>query len=78
VHLYFSIMLKENGISAKKLACAGLVHAKIMIIDDNIVILGSHNYTHNAFIVNQELSVILSDVENIESFNKFFDSLWQF
>lgn len=70
-------VLQQCGISAKKLTMKGLVHAKLMVIDDKIVILGSHNYTHNAFVVNQEISVILSDCENVADFNLFFDSLWQ-
>jgi phosphatidylserine/phosphatidylglycerophosphate/cardiolipin synthase-like enzyme len=69
-------VLNANGISAKKISVQGLVHAKLMIIDDNIVIIGSHNYTHNAFILNKEISVALTDCENIEEFNIFFQSLW--
>lgn len=68
--------LKEVGIQAKMLQIAGIVHAKLMIIDDKTVILGSHNYTHNAFVVNQEISVALFDCENIADFNNFFDTLW--
>lgn len=69
--------LNHEGISAKKISIQGLVHAKLMIIDDDIVVLGSHNYTHNAFCLNQEMSVILRDILNVEDFNIFFKSLWQ-
>jgi phosphatidylserine/phosphatidylglycerophosphate/cardiolipin synthase-like enzyme len=69
-------VLKENGVAVKKLNVAGLVHAKLMIIDDKIVILGSHNYTHNAFVVNQELSVILTNPDNFLEFDNFFKTLW--
>lgn len=68
--------LKENGIDAKKLNITGLVHAKLMIIDDNIVILGSHNYTHNAFVINHEISIILKECNVVKDFNLFFTSLW--
>lgn len=68
--------LKENGIIAKKLNITGLVHAKLMIIDDNIVILGSHNYTHNAFVINHEISIILKECNVVQDFNLFFTSLW--
>jgi len=70
------VSLKEIGVEVKKLQITGLVHAKLMIIDDNIVILGSHNYTHNAFMVNQEISVVLQDCMNINEFNNFFYTLW--
>lgn len=36
-------LLKENGIQAKILNISGIVHAKLMIIDNNIVILGSQD-----------------------------------
>ena len=70
-------VLNENGVSAKKIDTAGLVHAKLLIIDDDVVILGSHNFTHSAFVVNQEISVALTGCENVSDFNLFFESLWQ-
>jgi phosphatidylserine/phosphatidylglycerophosphate/cardiolipin synthase-like enzyme len=69
-------VLNANGISAKKISVQGLVHAKLMIIDDNVVVIGSHNYTHNAFILNKEISVILTDFDNFSDFDNFFQSLW--
>ncbi|MBU0580742.1 MAG: phospholipase D-like domain-containing protein [Patescibacteria group bacterium] len=69
-------LLKENGIQAKILNISGIVHAKLMIIDNNIVILGSHNYTHNAFVINHEISIILKECDIIKDFNLFFTSLW--
>lgn len=69
-------VLKENGIIAKKIEAKGLIHAKLMMIDNDIVITGSHNYTHSGFVVNQELSVALTECGNIDDFNDFFDSLW--
>jgi len=68
--------LRENGINVKKLNITGLVHAKLMIIDNNIIIVGSHNYTHNAFVVNHELSLILRNCDVIKDINTFFTSLW--
>lgn len=70
-------VLKQNGVAAKKITTNGIMHSKLMIIDDRIVVIGSHNYTQAAFTINRELSVALSDVENVADFNLFFDSLWQ-
>jgi len=70
-------ILKENGVFAKKIFTSGIMHAKLMIIDDDTVIIGSHNYTHNAFVLNQELSVILFEPDNIEGYFNFFKTLWQ-
>ena len=47
-----------------------------MIIDDEIAITGSHNYTQSAFEMNYELSVILKGRENIEDIIKFFKQIY--
>jgi len=69
-------ILKNVGVQAKKLLTKNLVHAKIMIIDENLVVIGSHNYTQHAFQMNYELSVILRDAENISDFPNYFNKLW--
>ena len=68
--------LQKVGAQAKKLLTKNLVHAKIMIIDNKIVVIGSHNYTQMAFQMNYEISVILRDVENMSNFADFFNDLW--
>lgn len=68
--------LRSAGVSVKKHLSAHLLHAKIMIIDDQIIITGSHNYTQSAMSANYELSVILEDVENINDFKTFFQNIW--
>lgn len=69
-------VLESEKIQAKILRTTRLVHAKLMIIDNKIVITGSHNYSQSAFQTNLELSVIL-DGENIAvDFNVFFNNLW--
>ena len=69
-------ILKSEGCEAKRLRSSKLVHCKLIIIDDNIVIVGSHNITQSAFQMNLELSVILHEGESKESFVNFFNNLW--
>ena len=69
-------ILKSLGCEAKKLLTTKLVHCKMMIVDDEIVVTGSHNYTQSAFQMNLELSVILYKPENMDSFNNFFNNLF--
>jgi len=54
-------MLREQGCEVKKLLSTNLMHVKLMIIDDGDCIIGSHNYTQNAFTINYEVSVILKE-----------------
>jgi len=69
--------LKSVGVEAKRLISVNLVHAKLMIIDSEKIIIGSHNYTQSAFQMNYEISVVLDKPENISDFFSFFNSLWQ-
>jgi len=69
-------ILNNLGCQAKKLVSKNLVHAKMIILDSEIVVIGSHNYTQSAFQMNYEISVILRDCENISDFFSFFNNLY--
>ena len=69
-------VLNENGCEAKRILTKKLVHSKLMIIDGEIVVTGSHNYTESAFQMNYELSVILDNLENVAGFSNFFQNLF--
>jgi len=66
--------LKSVGVDARKIVTKNLVHAKMMLIDDETLILGSHNYTQSAFTMNFEVSVAIKDAEAIAEFVKYFNS----
>lgn len=69
-------ILKNEKIEAKKPLTEKLIHTKMMIIDDEVLILGSHNYTQNAFTMNHEVSMIHKGKEELDEFNKFFHNLF--
>lgn len=69
-------ILRGLGCAAKRLVNKKLVHAKMMLVDKNICILGSHNYTQNAFTMNCELSVLMTSEATFSDFSKYFDNLW--
>lgn len=69
-------LLSQNKVQAKKLLSSKTVHAKLMIIDSKTAILGSHNYTMNAFTVNYEVSVIIQDEKCVKRLEIFFKNLW--
>jgi len=69
-------ILNNHKIKTKKIYSKRLVHAKIMIIDNEKIILGSHNYTKNAFNINHEVSVILTNNNDLQTFIDFFNRLW--
>ena len=69
-------ILNSVGCQAKRLLTKKLVHVKMMLIDGEIAIVGSHNYTESAFQINLELSVILDPCEKIAEFSDFFTNLY--
>lgn len=71
-------ILNSCGISAKRLTAQRLLHCKLMIIDDIIIVIGSHNYTQSAFTMNFELSVVLEIKADNLSFNNFFANLFNY
>lgn len=68
--------LKKINLKIKYLYSHNLVHIKLMIIDDEKIIVGSHNYSESAFERNLELSVLLDNPENKGRFIKFFNNLY--
>lgn len=69
-------VLNQQGCRAKHPVTKKLIHAKIMIIDEKHLIIGSHNYTQSAFTMNQEASLIVRDFLEISPFIDFFNNLF--
>ena len=69
-------ILKSEGCQTRRLITKNLVHCKVMIIDRQIMITGSHNYTESAFQMNLELSVIFDDLSAINKSLVFFNNLF--
>lgn len=69
-------ILKENKVKAKKIFSVRKLHVKNMLIDDQIAIIGSHNYTMSAFTTNYEFSLITQNKEVVNRLKIFFTNLW--
>lgn len=65
----------DRKIKIKVVKLKNIVHAKFIIIDDEILILGSHNLSKNAFELNHEVSVAIDDTSSIARCNTFFENL---
>ncbi len=70
-------ILKTIGIKAKKASRKKLLHAKIIIIDEKSLVIGSHNYTKNAFCSNIEVSTFISNCKNIKSIINLFNNIFK-
>lgn len=67
--------LRENGISVR-VDNANLMHHKFAIVDNQYIINGSYNWTHQAK-SNDENILIIRLAHIVEDFSKRFDLLWE-
>lgn len=51
-------------------------HAKMLIIDDRFLVLGSHNISKGSFSRNQEASIVVEGGEAIRAYLDYFRLLW--
>ena len=69
--------LAERGISVKMDSEKITTHDKLIIIDDEIVILGSHNWGSSALTKNNEASVLIRGKDIAEYYGNYFEYLWK-
>lgn len=68
--------LTEGGILVKKAEVNGLMHHKFVIMDGEILLNGSVNWTNSGFFGNYENIEICNDKIAIAAFNQEFNHLW--
>lgn len=69
-------LLTGLGIKARCTRNRRTLHAKFLCIDDKTLIIGSHNFTKNAFNFNIEVSVLIEIPDNISRFAELFENLY--
>lgn len=69
-------VLGEVGIAVKLGRTFPTTHAKLWVIDDDAVILGSHNLSNKSVDLNVETSVLIKSREVAMEFKRYFDALW--
>ena len=53
------------------------MHAKVVIIDDRLVIVGSHNWSESGLTYNNEVSLLTYDPRIVQEALAYFNSLWE-
>lgn len=69
-------LLRQNGIDARIMNTARTMHIKLVIVDDALILLGSHNFSINAFELNHEMSVRSDDALVAARCVDFFNDIW--
>jgi len=68
--------LKALGCDARKLHSKRILHTKLLIVDKKRVIIGSHNYTQNAFSSNYEASIFVQLASEKNQLVEYFNNLF--
>ncbi len=68
--------LRLAGVEVKFGQIGTATHAKMIIIDQKILVLGSHNVSKGSFSKNQEASIIVEGGEAIRPYIDYFGLLW--
>lgn len=69
--------LKKNQIKVRCLPNQRLTHAKMILIDSNRALVGSHNLSIKSCHSNFEVSCFVSDIESIKYLSILYDHVWE-
>ncbi len=69
--------LKAHGIAARFDDPAVTTHAKLVVIDRRIVVLGSTNWNDHSFYDQEQADVSIDDITVGQVFASYFDRLWK-
>ena len=68
--------LRLAGVEVKFGQIGVATHAKMLLIDDRFLVLGSHNISKGSFSRNQEASIVVEGGEAIRPYIDYFNLLW--
>lgn len=69
--------LKEHGIGVRLDRSSGVTtHAKVVIVDGEFAVVGSHNWTESAMRYNHEVSALIRSGKAAEELTNYFGRLW--
>jgi len=68
--------LTEAGIPVRMQATPTPQHAKAILIDDKLLIAGSHNLTQGSMVNPFELSFAITDIPVVKGFASYYDQLY--
>lgn len=68
--------LTAHGVDVKADATDRLMHSKFVVIDDEVVVIGSHNWTAGSFFHYADVSMVISGSQACQFWRTRFDSLW--
>lgn len=72
-----SRLLEKRGVITRKGAMGRTIHAKLVIIDEKIVIVGSHNLSESSLCRNFEVSLLIRDPVIALDLKEIYQQEWE-
>jgi len=69
-------ILENCGFEVRHCYTSKLMHPKVMLLDCETAVIGSHNYTMSGFTMNMEVSCIVKLNGQNNELSTFFNNLW--
>lgn len=70
------LIIKSAGIPIKINSHSGIMHLKVLVIDNNVATTGSFNYTKSAQNLNDENFVVLNNSKIAQTYESEFQNMW--
>lgn len=74
---FSSGLFRDAGFDVRWLQSGDTLHAKVLIFDDKIAVVGSHNLTVRSVINRFDVSFIFKDLPLVKFFRKYFNTIWE-
>ncbi len=68
--------LQNGGVDVKYDGSQKFLHTKMVVIDDKVVYIGSHNWSPSAFGKNNEYGALIFNSQIAEMYDDYFNSIW--
>lgn len=68
--------LVQRGVEVRNLGPRRVCHAKVVIVDRRLAVVGSHNWSPSSLMRNFEVSVVIEDESLVRRLVEHFDGLW--
>lgn len=77
INLKTAEVLRGAGVEVRFARSFPTTHAKLWILDDDAVILGSHNISNRSVTVNNEASALIKSRTVAMEFKRYFGEIWK-
>ncbi len=76
INRHAALWLMVRGVEVRNLGPSRVCHAKVVLVDERVAIVGSHNWSWHSLSQNFEVSVLVDGGPLVARLVEHFDGLW--